>query len=122
MVVKRRSIIAGNWKMNLTHLEAIQVVQKLSYSLDKKDYDANEVVVCPPFTALRSIQTVLEADRIPIGLGAQNCHWEESVAFTGEVSPGMLAKLQVTYVICGHSERRSRAISILRSTPHGERL
>jgi len=106
MAVKRRPIIAGNWKMNLTHLEAIQVVQKLSYSLDKKDYDATEVVVCPPFTALRSIQTVLEADRIPIRLGAQNCHWEEAGAFTGEVSPTMLAKLQVTYVICGHSERR----------------
>lgn len=92
--------------MNLTHLEAIQIVQKLSYALEAKDYDAVEVVVCPPFTALRSVQTVIEADRIPIVLGAQNCHWEEAGAFTGEISAGMLAKLNVTYVICGHSERR----------------
>jgi triosephosphate isomerase len=104
--VPRRPIIAGNWKMNLTHLEAIQVIQKLSYALDTDDYKAVEVVVCPPFTALRSVQTVLDSDRIPITLGAQNCHWEDAGAFTGEVSPLMLAKLNVTYVICGHSERR----------------
>jgi triosephosphate isomerase (TIM) len=102
----RRPIIAGNWKMNLTHLEAIQAVQKLSYALERRDYDAVEVVVCPPFTALRSVQTVLDSDRIPIGLGAQSCHWEDSGAYTGEISPGMLSKLNVTYVICGHSERR----------------
>ena len=102
----RRPIIAGNWKMNLTHLEAIQVVQKLSYALEKKDYEATEVVVVPPFTALRSVQTVLDSDRIPIALGAQNCHWDDSGAYTGEVAPPMLAKLNVTYVICGHSERR----------------
>src|SRR5207247_1210202 len=105
--MKRRPIIAGNWKMNLNHLDAIQLVQKLSYRLDAKDYEAVEVVVCPAFTALRSVQTVTEADKIPIRLGAQNCHWEESGAYTGEVSPAMLAQLNVTYVICGHSERRT---------------
>ena len=102
----RKPMMAGNWKMHHTHLEAIQVVQKLSYRLDKKDYDDVDVVVCPAFTALRSVQTTLEGDRIPIGLGAQNCHFETQGAFTGEVSPPMLAKLHVQYVIVGHSERR----------------
>jgi triosephosphate isomerase len=105
-VAERQPIMAGNWKMHHTHLEAIQVVQKLSYQLDEKDYDGCEVVVCPAFTALRSVQTVLEADRIPIALGAQDVHWKEQGAFTGEVSPVMLAKLNVSYVIVGHSERR----------------
>jgi triosephosphate isomerase len=81
-------------------------VQKLSYRLEPKDYDEVEVVVCPAFTALRSVQTTLEGDRIPIGLGAQNCHFEAQGAFTGEVSAPMLAKLHVQYVIVGHSERR----------------
>jgi len=102
----RKPMMAGNWKMNHNHLEAIQVVQKLSYRLDKKDYDDVEVVVCPSFTALRSVQTTLEGDRIPIGLGAQNCHFETAGAFTGEVSAVMLSKLHVRYVIVGHSERR----------------
>jgi triosephosphate isomerase len=102
----RKPLMAGNWKMNHNHLEAIQVVQKLSYRLEKKDYDAVEVVVCPAFTALRSVQTTLEGDRIPIGLGAQNCFYENAGAYTGEVSPTMLAKLHVQYVIVGHSERR----------------
>jgi len=102
----RKPLMAGNWKMNHNHLEAIQVVQKLSYRLEKKDYDAVEVVVCPSFTALRSVQTTLEGDRIPIGLGAQNCYFETEGAYTGEVSPTMLAKLHVQYVIVGHSERR----------------
>lgn len=103
---ERRPMMAGNWKMHHNHLEAIQVVQKLSYRLDQKDYHECEVVVCPAFTALRSVQTVLESDRIPIRLGAQNVHWKERGAFTGEVSPPMLAKLNVAYVIVGHSERR----------------
>jgi triosephosphate isomerase (TIM) len=102
----RKPLMAGNWKMYHNHLEAIQVVQKLSYRLEKKDYDAVEVVVCPSFTALRSVQTALEGDRIPIGLGAQNCFYENEGAYTGEVSPTMLAKLHVQYVIVGHSERR----------------
>lgn len=103
----RKSLIVGNWKMNINHLEAIQVVQKLSYRLDLSDYERVDVAVVPAFTALRSVQTVIEADRLPIGLGAQNCHWEEAGAFTGEVSAGMLAKLKVDYVLAGHSERRA---------------
>ena len=102
----RKELIAGNWKMNATHLEAIQMVQKLSYRLDPEDFDRVDVVVCPPFTSLRSVQTVIEADHLEIRLGAQNCHWEESGAYTGEVSPVMLAKLAVRYVIVGHYERR----------------
>jgi triosephosphate isomerase len=92
--------------MHYTHLEAIATVQKLSYLLDNEDYDAVDVSIHPPFTALRSLQTVLDADRIPIFLGAQNCFWETQGAYTGEVSPSMLAKLAVSYVIVGHSERR----------------
>ena len=102
----RKPIIAGNWKMHHDHFAAIQFTQKLSYLLDKKDYDTVDVVLCPPFTDLRSVQTTLETDRIPIALGAQNCYWEKEGAFTGEVSPLMLAKLNVKYVIVGHSERR----------------
>ncbi|MBI4729672.1 MAG: triose-phosphate isomerase [Acidobacteria bacterium] len=105
--VARKPIIAGNWKMNLNHLEAIALVQKAHYHLREKDYDAVEVVVCPPFTSLRSVQTLIEGDRIPIALGAQSCHWEEKGAFTGEVSPAMLARLKCSYVIAGHSERRA---------------
>ncbi|MGE5460526.1 MAG: triose-phosphate isomerase, partial [Solirubrobacterales bacterium] len=102
----RRPIVAANWKMHKTHLEAIQAVQKLSYLLDKEDAERVEVVVCPPFTALRSIETLIDSDRLPYGLGAQDVHPEEKGAFTGEVSPGMLAALRVSYVIVGHSERR----------------
>ena len=102
----RKPLMAGNWKMHHTHLEAIQVVQKLSYRFEQSDYDACDVVVCPTFTALRSVQTTIDSDRIPIGLGAQDCYWEVQGAFTGEVSAAMLAKLNVSYVIVGHSERR----------------
>jgi len=102
----RKPLMAGNWKMHHNHLEAIQVVQKLSYRLDKKDYDAVDVAVIPAFTALRSVQTTLDSDRIPIALGAQDCHWEAQGAYTGEVSAPMLAKLNVRYVVVGHSERR----------------
>ncbi len=102
----RKSLMAGNWKMNATHLDAIQMVQKLSYRLDPGDYERVEVVVCPPFTALRSVQTVIEADHLLIRLGAQNTYPAAEGAFTGEVSPAMLAKLGVRYVIAGHSERR----------------
>jgi triosephosphate isomerase len=102
----RRPIIAGNWKMHHDHLVAIQVVQKLSYRLDKADYEATDVVVCPPFTDVRTLQTLIDSDRLPLQLGAQNCHWEDEGAYTGEVSPVMLAKLNVHYVIVGHSERR----------------
>src|SRR5436853_1074974 len=105
-MAERKPLMAGNWKMHHTHLEAIQVVQKLSFRLDDKDDDRTEVVVCPAFTALRSVQTTIEGDRLKIGLGAQNVHCEGSGAYTGEVSPVMLAKLNVKYVIVGHSERR----------------
>ena len=92
--------------MNLTHLEAINVIQKLSYSLDASDPSYVDISVHPPFTALRSVQTVLEADDLPMSLGAQNVHWESSGAYTGEISASMLAKLNVSHVIVGHSERR----------------
>jgi triosephosphate isomerase len=105
-VAERKPLISGNWKMNLNHLEAIQAVQKLHYRLEAADHHAVEVSVHPPFTNLRSIQTLIDADNIPIALGAQNCYWEPKGAFTGEVSAPMLAKLNVTYVIVGHSERR----------------
>ncbi|MGI9624259.1 MAG: triose-phosphate isomerase [Acidimicrobiales bacterium] len=102
----RKPLISGNWKMHHNHFEAIQMVQSLSYELDGQDYDAVDVSVHPPFTDIRSIQTLIDADRIPIQLGAQHCHFEEKGAFTGEVSPAMLAKLNVKLVIVGHSERR----------------
>jgi triosephosphate isomerase len=105
-MAERRPIIAANWKMHKTHLEAIQAVQKLSYLLDKDDAEKVEVVICPAFTALRSVQTLLESDKLPYGLGAQNVHAQDKGAFTGEVSPPMLAALKVDYVIVGHSERR----------------
>jgi triosephosphate isomerase len=105
-VAERKPLISGNWKMNHTHLDAIAVVQKLAYTLNEADYQRADVSVHPAFTALRSLQLLLEADSIPISLGAQNVHPADSGAFTGEVSPPMLAKLNVHYVIVGHSERR----------------
>ena len=105
-MTERRPIIAANWKMHKTHLEAIQTVQKLSYLLDQKDSERVEVVICPPFTSLRSVQTLIDSDRLPFGLGAQNVNAEEQGAFTGEVSTPMLQALKVDYVIVGHSERR----------------
>jgi triosephosphate isomerase len=106
MAPSRKPIIAGNWKMHHDHLVAIQVVQKLSYRLVDDDYEKVDVVVCPPFTDVRTLQTLIQADKLKLALGAQNCHWEDQGAFTGEVSPAMLAKLAVEYVIVGHSERR----------------
>jgi triosephosphate isomerase len=105
-VSERRPILAANWKMHKTHLEAIQTVQKLSYLLDRDDSERVEVVICPSFTSLRSIDTLLSSDRLPYALGAQDVHWEDKGAFTGEVSPPMLRALNVRYVIVGHSERR----------------
>ncbi len=105
-MAERRPIIAANWKMHKTHLEAIETVQKLSYLLDADDAEHVEVVVCPPFTALRSVQTLIQSDRLTFALGAQDVHWEEKGAFTGEVSPPMLAALDCAYVVVGHSERR----------------
>ena len=103
---ERRPLISGNWKMNLNHFEALRLVQELSYEVSRDDVDAVDISVHPPFTDIRTVQTTLETDRIPFFLGAQNCHQEASGAFTGEVAPSMLAKLNVAYVIVGHSERR----------------
>lgn len=104
--MSRKPLIAGNWKMHMTHLEAMRLVQALNHELISHDFDKIEVVVCPPFTSLRTIQTLIDADRYAFGLGAQNMHSETQGAFTGEVSAGMLSALDVTYVILGHSERR----------------
>jgi triosephosphate isomerase (TIM) len=108
-VADRTPIVAANWKMHKTHLEAIQAVQKLSYLVDRADTDRVDVVVCPPFTALRSVQTLVDSDRLPFALGAQDVHPEDEGAFTGEISGTMLAALDVRYVIVGHSERRQLA-------------
>jgi len=102
----RRPIIAANWKMNKTHLEAMHFVESLRNMLEPGDYERAEVVICPPFTALRTVQTAIDGAALPAGLGAQNMHWAESGAFTGEISAAMLTKLGVSYVILGHSERR----------------
>ncbi|HEV7213114.1 MAG TPA: triose-phosphate isomerase [Blastococcus sp.] len=103
----RRPLIAGNWKMNLTHLDAIGLVQKLAFSLTEKELDVAEVVVLPPFTALRSVQTLVTGDKLEVGYGAQDLSAEESGAFTGEISGTMLAALACQYVAVGHSERRA---------------
>ncbi len=103
----RRPLIAGNWKMNLTHLEAIGMVQKLAFSLKETELEAAEVVVLPPFTALRSVQTLVNGDKLAIGYGAQDLSVQDSGAYTGEVSGAMLAALACRYVVVGHSERRA---------------
>jgi triosephosphate isomerase len=102
----RRPIMAGNWKMNLNHLEAILLVQKLAASLTEQQLADVEVAVLPPFTALRSVQTAIEGDKIPIRYGAQDLSPFPSGAYTGDISGPMLAKLGCTYVVVGHSERR----------------
>ena len=103
----RRPLLAGNWKMNLTHLEAIGMVQKLAFSLKETELEAAEVVVLPPFTALRSVQTLVNGDKLEIGYGAQDLSVQDSGAYTGEVSGAMLAALACRYVVVGHSERRA---------------
>ena len=103
----RKPLIAGNWKMNLNHLEAIAVTQKLAYSLEEKDFEAVDVAVFPPFTDLRSVQTLVDGDRLRISYGAQDISPEKSGAFTGDISGSMLKKLDCTFVIVGHSERRA---------------
>lgn len=102
----RRPLISGNWKMHQNHFEAIQLMQKLSFLVGKEDFEVVDVSVHPPFTDIRSVQTLIEADKLKFILGAQHCHFEENGAFTGEIAPGFLAKLNVGLVICGHSERR----------------
>ncbi|MFN2389042.1 MAG: triose-phosphate isomerase [Actinomycetota bacterium] len=102
----RTPLMAGNWKMFKSHLEAMVLVQQLGYELADHDFARVEVAVCPPFTALRTVQTLVDADHLAFAIGAQNMHHEKEGAFTGEISPGMLRSLNVTYVILGHSERR----------------
>lgn len=104
----RTPIMAGNWKMNLDHLEATSLVQKLAWTLKdlKHDYSTVEVVVVPPFTDIRSVQTLVEAEEFEIKYGAQDVSIHDSGAYTGEISTGMLTKLGVSYVVIGHSERR----------------
>lgn len=103
----RKPLIAGNWKMNLNHLEAIAVTQKLSYSLDDKDFDAADIAIFPPFTDIRSVQTLIDGDRLRLTFGGQDLSPENSGAFTGEISGYMLSKLGCTFVLVGHSERRT---------------
>lgn len=103
----RKPLIAGNWKMNGTHLEAIALVQKIAFSLRDQDHDRVEVAVLPPFIALRSVQTLVDADRLRIAYGGQDVSPHSAGAHTGDVSAQMLAKLRCTYVIVGHSERRA---------------
>ena len=104
----RTPLMAGNWKMNLNHQEAVVLVQKLAWTLSDKRHDAGqvEVAVIPPFTDLRSVQTLVDGDRLPIRYGAQDVSTHDSGAYTGEVSASMLAKLGCSYVVVGHSERR----------------
>ncbi len=102
----RLPMMAGNWKMNLNHFEAIALVQKLAFALKSADYDACEVVVLPPYTDIRSVQTLIDGDKLKIKYGAQDLSAYDSGAYTGEVSGPMLAKLGCSYVTVGHSERR----------------
>ncbi len=110
MSTTRTPLMAGNWKMNLNHQEAVVLVQKLAWTLSDKRHDPAraEVVVLPPFTDLRSVQTLVDGDRLSLRYGAQDVSAEESGAYTGEVAAGMLAKLGCSYVVVGHSERRER--------------
>jgi triosephosphate isomerase len=102
----RKPLIAGNWKMNLNHLEAIAHVQRLAFSLKDADFDAVEVAVFPPFTDIRSVQTLIDADKLKIRYGGQDCAEADSGAYTGQISAAFLAKLGCSFVILGHSERR----------------
>lgn len=102
----RKPLIAGNWKMHRTHLEAIALVQKIAFSLRDKDFDAVDVAVLPPFTSLRSVQTLVDGDELAITYGGQDLSPHPDGAYTGDISASMLAKLGCTYVVVGHSERR----------------
>lgn len=104
---KRTPLISGNWKMHHDHFESLRTIQKLNWLLPPDVMEQVDVSIHPPFTDIRTVQTSIEADRMPFLLGAQHCHAEDAGAFTGEVSPVFLAKLDVKMVICGHSERRS---------------
>ena len=106
MAAGRLPLMAGNWKMNLNHLEAIAVVQKLAFALTEADLDACEVAVLPPYTDIRSVQTLIDADKLDLHYGAQDLSAHDKGAYTGEISGAMLAKLGCTYAVVGHSERR----------------
>ena len=106
MAAKRKPLIAGNWKMNLNHLEAIALVQKLAFSLKDSHYAATDVAVIPPFVDLRSVQTLVDGDGLLITYGAQDLSPHDSGAYTGDISGPMLSKIGCTYVLVGHSERR----------------
>ena len=103
----RTPLMAGNWKMNLNHLEAIALVQKLSFSLSDKDHDAVECAVLPPFIDLRSVQTLVDGDKLKLTYGAQDLSQHDSGAYTGEISGAFLAKLGCSFAVVGHSERRT---------------
>ena len=105
---QRIPLMAGNWKMNLNHAEAVVLVQKLAWTLSDKRHDFSqvEVVVCPPYTDLRSVQTLVDGDRLAVKYAAQDVSTQDSGAYTGEISASMLAKLGCSYVVVGHSERR----------------
>jgi triosephosphate isomerase len=107
-VAARTPLMAGNWKMNLTHLEAIAFVQKLAFSFTDKDFDRCEIAVLPPFTDIRSVQTMVDGDHLRIRYGAQDLSPFDAGAYTGDISGVMLAKLGCTYVVVGHSERRQQ--------------
>src|SRR5215211_4041886 len=104
--MSRKPLIAGNWKMNLNHFEAIALVQKIAFSLPDKYFDKVDVAVVPPFTDLRSVQTLVDGDKLRLTYGAQDLSAHDSGAYTGEASGAFLAKLGCTYVVVGHSERR----------------
>jgi triosephosphate isomerase len=105
--VSRKPLIAGNWKMNLNHFEAIALVQKIAFSLPDKYFDKVDVTVIPPFTDLRSVQTLVDGDKLRLTYGAQDLSQHDSGAYTGEISGAFLAKLGCTFVVVGHSERRT---------------
>jgi triosephosphate isomerase len=105
--VSRKPLIAGNWKMNLNHFEAIALVQKIAFALPDKYFDKVDVAVLPPFTDLRSVQTLVDGDKLRLTYGAQDLSQHESGAYTGDISGTFLAKLGCSYVVVGHSERRT---------------
>ena len=107
--MSRKPLIAGNWKMNLNHIEAVTLVQKLAWTLDDAnfDFDKTEVAVFPPFTDIRSVQSLIEGDKFRIEYGGQDISAHDSGAYTGEISGSFLAKLNAAYVLVGHSERRT---------------
>ena len=105
--MSRKPLIAGNWKMNLNHFEAIALVQKIAFSLPEKYYDKVDVTVLPPFTDLRSVQTLVDGDKLKLTYGGQDLSQHDEGAYTGEISGAFLDKLGCTYVVVGHSERRT---------------